>query len=131
MSENLSPAPPTATAAEDPRVTQALEEYLAALEAGHRPDREQFGALRPDIAAELGGCLEGLEFLHRAAAEMHADSGLPPAGGAGVPPAGQAGRLPHPAAPPLEDYEVLREVGRGGMGVVYEAVQRSLGRRVA
>src|SRR5262245_25525148 len=102
-----------AAAVDDPRVIAAVEKYLAALEAGHRPDRAQFlAALPPEVAAALVECLDGLELVRSAGLELKA----PP--------------LPDPP-PVLGDFRLIREVGRGGMGIVYEAEQISLRRRVA
>jgi hypothetical protein len=102
--------------ADDSRVAQALKDYLAALDGGARPDPKDFAARFPELGAELCDHLIGLDFIERAV------SGLRPSD--------------HPSAPPLlgqmlGDFHIIREVGRGGMGVVYEAVQLSLGRRVA
>jgi WD40 repeat protein/serine/threonine protein kinase len=108
-------------AQDDPRVIEALEEYIVLLETGRRPARETFLAAHPEIAGALAKCLDGLEFVCAAAPELShcgtasasaaAESVLPPV--------------------PLGDFRIVREVGRGGMGVVYEAIQLSLGRRVA
>ncbi len=84
-----------------------LETYLADLEAGRPTHRAELLARHPHLAVPLEEALAGLEFIHRAA----------PA---------------NPKAPvQLGDFRILREIGRGGMGVVYEAEQVSLKRRVA
>jgi serine/threonine protein kinase/WD40 repeat protein len=98
---------------EDPRVIAALEEYLANVEAGKSPDREAFLTRHAAIAVALAPCLDGLEVL----------GSLQP-----FPPAGYVDTATTKA---LGDFRIVREVGRGGMGVVYEAEQVSLGRRVA
>ena len=84
-----------------------LDQYLADLEAGHGPSREKLLAEHPALASQLEPCLSGIEFIHHAARGV-AD-----------------------APTRLGDFQIVREVGRGGMGVVYEAQQLSLRRKVA
>ena len=105
---------------DDPRLVRAVQEYQSALERGALPSRQEFVARFPELAPELGECLDALEFVHTAAV--------------GLGRAAQEIPLPHDSelrTMPLGDFRIVREIGRGGMGVVYEAVQLSLDRRVA
>jgi serine/threonine protein kinase/lipopolysaccharide biosynthesis regulator YciM len=111
---------PTAASADDPRVVRALEEYIAAMEAGSPPPRDEFLTRHADVAGVLADCLFGLEMVYHAGASRPDNGAAPETDGDGV-----------ADLEPLGDFQIVREVGRGGMGVVYEAVQRSLGRRVA
>lgn len=103
---------------EDPRLLAAAQEYLAALEAGRRPARTEFLARFPELAESLPPYLDAIDMVH--------------AGARVLPASGNRPVLEDPLpAEPLGDFRLVREIGRGGMGVVYEAVQLSLGRRVA
>jgi serine/threonine protein kinase len=115
--------PDPADIPDDPRLVQAVKEFCEELEAGHRPQREEFLRRYPDLAEPLAQCLAGLELVHKAAASEKS----PLSGAAGPSP----GSHDAPPTNPLGDFQIIREIGRGGMGIVYEAVQLSLGRRVA
>jgi serine/threonine protein kinase len=100
--------------AEDPRVLQVAREYLGELESGRAPDRQAYLRRHPDLADALAECFDGIEMAHAGALAL-----------------GPVPAQPVPGPGTLGDFQVVREIGRGGMGIVYEAVQLSLGRRVA
>src|SRR3954469_17753534 len=98
--------------AHEDRLLEIVQRYQADRDAGRSPDRAALIAAHPELAAELAGYLDALDALNAAAGLV---------------------RLPAPVNPEtaLGDFHILREIGRGGMGIVYEAEQISLGRRVA
>ncbi|MHC4472536.1 MAG: tetratricopeptide repeat protein [Planctomycetota bacterium] len=98
------------------RIVAVIDRYLADRRAGRAPSREEFLRGHPEIAEDLEVCLEGLELIEN----VKSDSA----------PSGDAAAS-EPPLRELGDFRIVREVGRGGMGVVYEAEQISLRRRVA
>jgi WD40 repeat protein/tRNA A-37 threonylcarbamoyl transferase component Bud32/tetratricopeptide (TPR) repeat protein len=94
------------------------ESFLARYRAGERPSIDDFAARHPELAEPIRKLLPALVRVER---DLAVEDG---AGARGMPAIPGAERR-------LGDYRILREIGRGGMGVVYEAEQVSLGRRVA
>src|SRR6267142_227203 len=99
------------------RVLHLAEEFLARYRSGERPALKEYADRHPELAEEIREVFPAMALMEKIAI---AEDSL--------------GR-PRPAAePPLRqvgDYRLIREVGRGGMGVVYEAEQLSLSRHVA
>src|SRR5947209_19449030 len=51
---------------DDPRLVHAAQEYLAAVEAGRRPDRKEFAARHADLFPALAPYLDAVDMLHGA-----------------------------------------------------------------
>jgi serine/threonine protein kinase len=114
------PFPIDSDQGDDPRVLALVKEYQSEWETGRRPDRVIYLARHPELAAVIGIYLDSIDMLHSGAQglsgterrSIRLDTGL-----------ARGDRL--------GEFVLIREIGRGGMGVVYEAFQPSLNRRVA
>ncbi len=86
------------------QLDELAEVFLDACRDGQQPSIEEYARQHPDLAERIRELFPALAVLERA--------------GSGDP-------------EQLGEFQIVRRIGRGGMGVVYEALQGTLGRRVA
>jgi hypothetical protein len=101
-------------------VLELAEEFLDRYRKGERPPLKEYLDRHPDLAAEIREVFPAMAMMENIAL---ADESLDAPGARAT---GLAAPLEQ-----LGDYRIIREVGHGGMGIVYEAEQVSLGRHVA
>ena len=125
--------PASEDAARDRQLEAILHTYLQAVDAGQAPDQNALLRQHPDFATELAAFFANQEEVVQLARGM-ADPltpALPAAGAATLAPGEASGLAPGTQVRYFGDYELLEEIARGGMGVVYKARQVSLNRPVA
>ena len=123
------------------RVDAVIAAYLEAVDAGQTPDPDEFIVQHSDVADELASFFANCDQFERLAEPLQAAAGLlnEQPRDVIVPPSNQSHGFSDIAAGPsidttaryFGDYELLEEIARGGMGVVYKARQISLNRIVA
>ncbi len=102
-------------------VLELAEQFLERYRQGERPSLKDYIDRHPELAAEIREVFPAMAMMENVAlADESMDA--------------RADAMPGGPRAPLEqlgDYRIIREVGHGGMGIVYEAEQVSLGRHVA
>lgn len=113
-----------------------LYQYYAAIERGEKPQEQDFVERYPDFAKQIRSFFADVQVLQELGAQLRDDDldATRATGGAGGD--GGGGMPREPVMPGTQiryigDYQILAEIARGGMGIIYKARQEKLGRTVA
>src|SRR5262245_32048773 len=99
-------------------LTRLADEFAARYRAGERPALQEYIDRYPVLADDIRELFPAMVEIEQVKKDHHETNE-------------QTASPPAPALEQLGDFRILREVGKGGMGIVYEAEQVSLGRHVA
>ena len=108
-------------ASEFDSIDEMAESFVDRYRRGERPSLAEYTERFPHLAARIRELFPALVIIEEAGSLDGAKAASPDRNGPG----------PRTIPEQLGEYHLVREVGRGGMAVVYEAVQQSLGRHVA
>ncbi len=107
---------PPPTKADHFDLDQLGEEFSKAIREGKYPHIDAYTKRYPDNADEIRELLESISLIETFKQSKSAVSDA---------------SARQPAFRELDDYKIIREIGRGGMGIVFEAIHEPLGRKVA
>ena len=99
-------------------LNRLADEFAERYRRGERPPLQEYVDRHPELAEDIREFFPTLVEMEQAKDDRRHVPEAPAAG-------------PLPALERLGDFRIIREIGHGGMGVVYEAEQVSLGRHVA